>query len=46
MKKTEYAFTYTLRDTRDGETFEVSCTPSDLANIFVHDPWLELAEDF
>lgn len=44
MKK-EYTFTYTLRDVRTGETFEVSCTPSDLGNIFVHDPSLELAED-
>jgi hypothetical protein len=46
MKKVEYAFTYTLRDIRDGFTFEVSCTPSDLGNLFANDPWLELAEDF
>ena len=45
MKKVNYEFTYTLRDVRTGETFEVSCTQSDLGNIFANDPWLELAEN-
>jgi len=39
-----YEFTYTLRDVRDGWTFEVSCTSSDLGNILANDPWLELDE--
>jgi hypothetical protein len=43
MKK-EYCFTYTLRDIRDGFTFEVTCTPSDLGNIMVNDPYLVLDE--
>lgn len=42
--KNEYCFTYTLRDIRDGFTFEVSCTPSDLGNIMAHDPYLVLDE--
>lgn len=41
-----YAFTYTLRDTRDGETFEVSCTKEELANMLARCSFFELAEDF
>lgn len=41
-----YEFTYTLRDTRDDEIFEVTCTKAYLADLLARCSFFELAEDF
>ena len=41
-----YSFTYTLRDVRDGETFEITCTEAELASLLKKWSFYELAEEF